>query len=294
MIHGPKSLYYYQNKYGRIQFYIKDDSDYELLIHKKYLKSIDDRMVSTENKEYLSQLSLYFEDCPTIHPVLMNTGYNKKSLEELFQFYYYTTKSDMTFQKKTEKFSMELGVVAGLSNTSIKFSGEYDYDYLNQAIFNQSHNVTFGLFLNVVLPRNNERFSIYNELIYTSFNLKSPSNVKNTILYNNTTFKYSYLKVMSMLRYRVPIGKLLGYINVGISNGLAFQETNYFNYGQSVEKIKPITKPRNYEQGYILGLGTNYKKYSFEFRFEKGNGFTQDVATTISTRYYLLLSYKLK
>ena len=85
---GDKSLYYYKTAEGKDNFYIKNDSVYDLLIFKKYLKNQEDKLLVTLDKKYIGQLSVYLSDCPNIRKKLMNTTYSLNSLERLFKFYY--------------------------------------------------------------------------------------------------------------------------------------------------------------------------------------------------------------
>ena len=49
------------NQDRKEQYYIKQDSTYELLIYKEYVKILEDKYVIIENKKYLGQLLLYLQ-----------------------------------------------------------------------------------------------------------------------------------------------------------------------------------------------------------------------------------------
>lgn len=301
MIQGSKSLYYYKGSNAKDQFYIKEDSSFNLLIYKRYLKKHEGTNVISVNKKYLGQLTFYFKDCPSIQSKLGNTKYNKKSIENLFLFYYDCTQSKVEFHKKTEKLSIEIGILAGVSLTSIKFRSD-DFDCLVNADFPLSVNFSAGLFLDVILPRNQRKWSIYNEIIFTSYkfddrHIDYENENKYTITY--TEIGYSYLKLINMLRFKYPVGNLFVYINAGISNGFAISETNYEKEESkyySIEKVKEgkaLNETRKYEQGLVFGLGTKFKKYSFEMRYEIGSGISTYSALKSSTnRYYFLFGYR--
>ena len=51
-----KSLFYYKNSFGRQNFYIKQDTGFNLLIYKSYLKQLDGKSVKTENRTYCEGL----------------------------------------------------------------------------------------------------------------------------------------------------------------------------------------------------------------------------------------------
>ncbi len=302
MIQGTKSLYYYKNRNANENFYIKQNDEFDLLKQKKYLvKDINGRNLLTENRKYIGQLRIYLNDCPSIQSKLMRTKYNKQSLEQLFGFYYDCTKTGIKFQKKTEKLLVETGVLAGLSISSLKFNGNY-YPFLVRIDFAKSYNFTTGLFLDVILPRNQRKLSIYNEFIIKSYKVEGryddfTSNNYYTI--NYIKIGYTYLKINTMFRYKQPVGKMFLYLNAGMSNGFAISETNNrkkeskFYSSHSTSDIKALPKTRKYEQGLIFGLGSTFKKYSFEIRYETGNGISDYTDLGSKTKsYYFLFGYR--
>ncbi|OFX32448.1 MAG: hypothetical protein A2W90_05595 [Bacteroidetes bacterium GWF2_42_66] len=299
IIKGEKSLYFYRNEVGKAQFYIKQDSSYVLLIYNKYLKEQDGKTGTAENRKYLGQLSFYFHDCPTIQSKLTSTGYTKKSMENLFLDYYNCAQSKLEFQKKTEKTIAEFGVFAGLSLTSLKFNA---IDYLMNADCDPSANLSAGLFFEVIPPRNQRKWSLNNELIFSSYKIKGLYNdyeSENRYTIYHTTIGLSYLKMNNMLRYKYPVGNLFVYLNAGISNGFAISEINTVKKESKIYSSERIDEDvilneiRKYEQGYILGLGTKYKRYSFEVRYENGNGMSvSSQLKSSSNRFYFLLGCK--
>jgi hypothetical protein len=63
---GTKNLYYYSDKRGKQHFYIGKAPDFELLIYKKYLKEGDREKIVVENRNFIGQLNIYLQDCPSI------------------------------------------------------------------------------------------------------------------------------------------------------------------------------------------------------------------------------------
>ncbi len=299
IIKGKKSLYFYKNKVGKDQFYIKHDSSYNLLVYNKFLKEQDGEKGIAVNKKYLGQLSSYFKDCPTIQSKIANTGYTKKSMENLFLDYYGCTQSKIEFQKKTEKTVAEFGVFAGLSLTSLKFNA---IDYLVNADCDPSANLSAGLFFEVTPPRNQKKWSLNNELMFSSYKIKGLYNdyeSENRYTIYHTIIGFSYLKMNNMLRYKYPVGNFSVYLNVGISNGYALSESNTVKkelkiyLSERIDESVIFNEIRKYEQGYIWGLGTKYEKYSFEVRYEAGNGMSvSSQLKSSSNRFYFLLGYK--
>jgi hypothetical protein len=303
MIQGSKCLYYYKNKLRETQLYIKKDSSFELLIYKKYLKEQDGKTVIAENRRFLGQLAVYLQDCPTFQSKLKGAKYSKESLERLFSYYYNCTKSEPEFQRKTPKAFTEVGILAGLSLTSLDFSGKGDsFPYILNANYHHSVNFSAGLFLDLILPRNQGKWSVCNEIAINSYELTGRYNeYVNENQYTNTYTKigYSYFKINNMLRFKYPVGGMFIYFNAGISNGFVISETNYMKeeskfYTQDIiAEGKALDETGKHELGYVLGLGAKYKKYLFEIRNEKGNGMSEYLDLTSRTnRYYFLLGYR--
>lgn len=303
LIRGKKELYYYKNKDGRENFYIKQGSAFELLVYKKYLKLQDGNNIIAENKQYQGQLGLYLNDCSTLHSRLKNTSYKENSLYSLFQYYNQCSPSDISFQKKPKNISTEIGVLAGTSLTSLKFSG-INFEYLINADYNSSINLASGLFFDLVLPRNQGKWSIYNELLFSTYNVTGRyEDYENENQYSTTTTEigYSYLKINNFVRFKYPVGPLFLYINGGMSNGFAISEKNYkkieskFYSTEKVVEESALNETRKYEQGFILGTGVKFKNYCFEIRAETGNGMSVYNALNSKTkRYYFLLGYRFK
>ena len=302
IIHGSKSLYSYTNKAGKYQFYIRQGSTYNLLIYKKYLVRTSTNCGIAENKEYINQLSAYLQDCPTIQPKLENTSYSLSGMEKLFLYYYACGQSKVEFQKKTEKTVVEFGVLAGVSLTSLKFDAVY---YLGEADFEPSMKASAGLFMEIILPRNQRKWSLNNELVFSSYESTGRyDDYGNNNIYVNPnvyhlTIGLSYLKMNNMVRYNYPVGNSIIYLNGGISNGFAISETNYlkkeFNRVSpgTVVEGKALEEIRKYEQGFILGVGAKYKRLSIELRHERGNGMSvSSRITSTVNRESLLLGYR--
>ncbi len=120
LLKGPKSLYFYSNRSGKDQFYIKTDSSFKLLTYKRYIKAnksdapleMRNSDIVTENKAYLGELTVYLYNCPTIQSKLKGITYSTESLKKLFQYYYSCTNSKIGFQQKNDKTKFDFGVIA--------------------------------------------------------------------------------------------------------------------------------------------------------------------------------------
>ena len=303
MINGVKSLYYYKNKSGREYFYIKEASEFKLLVQKKYLKmeKLKGKRVVFENKKYIGQLSIYFKDCALIQSKLKHTEYTKKSLEKLFNYYYDSNHLAVKFKHKTEKISVEIGVLLGASLSSLKFGGN-GVPYLIKTDFNKSFDPSAAFFFDLILPRNQGRLSICNELMLSSYNVEGEYNdFRNDVDYTiySTELGVTSFMINNMLRYKHPIGKTFIYVNTGISNSFSISETNklvkksVFSTFESIDKGLALSETRKHSLGFLIGLGTKYKAYSFEVRYEKAHGMSDYVnLSSTPKRIQFLLGYR--
>lgn len=307
LVKGPKSLYVYVDGTGKELFYIKNGSSYELLIYKKYVQeplkeeSTDGNNTANnkskyirENKRYTGQLRIYLQDCSSISSGIEKTSYTTKSMMVLFKSYYDKTKQVSNYQIKPEKIATEFGVLAGLTLSSLRFSLATSYVDLVNSNFKNSTAFTAGLFMNVVLPGCQGKWAINNELIYTSF--RFDSSVSGDLFTKNYSIGYSYIKLNNMVRFKYPVGKMSVFLDAGISNGIAISETNTmqrYTTENVYDPVPAIAETRKYEQGLIMGIGSGYKKYSFEFRVEKGNGMSvYSYLKTTTTREYFMFVYR--
>lgn len=314
LIQGNKSLYIYTTNQNKEQFYIKQDAKYELLIYQKYLKersavsglaatsgSTEDVVV--ENKRYQGQLAVYLQDCATIQSKLKKTSYTQQSLSKLFEFYYTETNQKSHHVREIEKMSLKVGIVSGLTLTTVKFSGESNtFVPLKSANFNTSANLSAAIFFDAVLPGGHLKWSLYNELAYSSYTIDgSYMDYVNEDSFKEYTFSIgaSYIKMNNLIRVKYPFQKSFLYVQAGFSNGLSFNETNskitestLFNT-VTVTEEKAMEETRNLESGLILGAGYTFKKYAIEFRHENSNGLsTYSTLKSATIRNSILFSYR--
>lgn len=192
--------------------------------------------------------------------------------------------------------------MTGISSTSLSFRSSRSFDILN-INFPNTYSVVAGVFADFILPRNERKWSIYNELLYSHYTVSEGfKDFTNENNYRNVEGElgYSYLKVNNMVRFRYPLGSFKVFANGGLSNGYAFKETNNkttvnkFHNSETIEEGKLLDKTRRYEQGLILGLGAIKGRLSGEFRYERGNGMSDYIYLGVRTdRFFLLANYRL-
>jgi hypothetical protein len=303
MFRGTKSLYSYVTKDEKDQFYIWQDTSCVLLIYKRYLveKGHYNKIYIAEKNNYTGQLSLYLHECQTINKYIENIQYQKNSLDNLFLHYSKCTAEEFDFHRKDDEPRFEVGLLGGLSLTNLKLSGT-GYDYLINAGYDLSANISAGIFFDFIRVRNQHKWSWCNEILFTRFKVEGQYYQyfnENNYTTTYTTIALLYQKWNSMVRYKFPAGKLFIFANAGVSNGIVMMGTNSmtqeikFYDMERTEDGNALTDTRFYELGFVAGIGTKFKKFSFETRFEIGNGFSDDDdLSAITNRYYFLLGYR--
>ena len=310
LIEGEKSLYYLKDEFGKEHYMIMQDTVFKSLLMKKYLVIVaekqhlllDERYFMITNEKYKSQLHEYFIDCPFLQKKINDTEYKTKSLVELFEDYYRCVNLPVLYQKPAEKLIAGFGLLAGLSFTKLKFSGEETALTLVSDNYPLSFYPTIALYFNLILTRTLKKWSICNELLYSNYKVKGINEEyisQNQYSITNSTIGYSYIKLNNIFRYSFTFKNKSLFVNCGLSKGLAISETNYANQRQvyyTIEHIydkQAVSYVRIHEEGLIFGLGCKHKNYSLELRYERGNGMS-DVIGLNSTvnRFFLLGGYR--
>jgi hypothetical protein len=287
LVRGGKSLYYLKDSEGREQFYVELDNRYELLIYHKYLKNLSGSgdiagaKSLAEDKRYIGQLSYYLKDCPDIQSGLRNLEYSKQGMVKLFKQYYKCTDANVEYEKKSDETRAEFGFFAGLSLTALKFEGPESFNEVTQADFPVSYNMALGVSFNKKLARNLGRFSVHNEIIFSSYKTSTvytEYSSENRYVNNNLSIGGTYIKLNNMFQYSFPVKAVSIMLRMGISNGWNLHEINE-NIVESVfySTKTTVTEPalegtKKYAFGVLGGVGCSYKRISLEIRYEQSGG----------------------
>lgn len=317
VMRGAKNLFFYKDKNSKEHFFYNENSVFVLLKFKEYIGYLDGQskilvsgnVISTNNaggkivftnNEYKTQLLYYLADCPSLKKEIKKLTYVRSSLEKIFKIYYACTGATTVVQNNEEKIKAKFGFVGGISITKLSFKSDI-FPELTNANFRTSINPTFGVFADLVLPRNQGRWSINNEIIYSAYKTngsytKYKSAVDNEIF--ESEIAISYLKINSMARFKYPYKKISLFANLGISTGIVLSEVNTklrtLNKFGAVryERSEAIPEIKKNEFGFIGGVGLRYKQFSFETRLERGDGMSNIVALRgIPNRTYFLMAY---
>ncbi|MGV3600286.1 MAG: outer membrane beta-barrel protein [Dyadobacter fermentans] len=299
---GPKSLFYLKDRDGKVQFYVSNKAErQQLLLNHRYLGG-PGNVVNVSH--YREQLKTFFSDCPGLVSDQRLLPYTQSSLSKVFDRYYEkcSVQPAAAVQSKRGSSAVQVGLVAGASGAQLSFEGPYDSEIVDSK-FPVSYRPTGGVFLNLLFPRLKQRFSLYNELAFTSFKssvVKQTTYSDNSYVKVTNTLGFGYIKLTNMIRYQFPVGNVNLFLNAGVTNGRALSIVNERKAEDRFQTSEPVVSKRSviagarkYEFGLIFGIGVNYKQFGLELRHESSDGMS--VYSTLKSdvkRNYLLLSYR--
>jgi len=224
LVQGSKSLYVYYGIKDKDQFFIKQDSSFELLLYKKYVTFDLSMRNVRELKKYVGQLIVYLSDCPTLFHKINQVSYKRGSLTSLFMKYLEESNQPIDYQKKAEKYMVKSGLVGGIALNTLRFSSS-TYAELVHANYEPSTSMTPGFFIEFIQARNQHKWSSYNEFLYAPTHFKGY--YEDPLYRYYTVFHLNYLKMTNLVRYQLPLKNIHLFINGGMSNGYFFGEKNY-------------------------------------------------------------------
>ncbi|NME71450.1 outer membrane beta-barrel protein [Flammeovirga aprica] len=301
LIDGPKSLYGLANKQGVENFYISNqNSNIELLKYKKVFVVKDGKDYQKELNHYRGQLLLFFDNEKWVNNILSKTAYKKMDLMSVFEKYYDIHKVENknlkeTYKAPDEKTKINIGVTAGVNFTNISIASTGSNSDIDMG---SSTSYTFGLSFEISPQIHLQRFTLYNELGYSSYEHNAQVKLGNTISssrFYDYDLSASMIQLTNLLRYKVYNQKQFKiFLNAGICNNFilnAKAERTRVENGSEPTDIFKGTK--SYLLGGVFGYGFSINRISFENRFEWNNGLADASRPKSSTtRIGLLVSYQ--
>lgn len=281
VIDGIKPLYVYRKAIFE-QFYIKNDSAFELLIYKKYKVTTTDKTrnyqwhsitETFENIKYQEQLNDYFKDCPYLKSKTNKTPYRLKSFEKLFHDYYVCTGEDYKSLTPVKNISLKFGAVAGLSFTSVHFD-VFEFENIKTTNF---LTYPFGISFEIGRPVSLPRWTFYNEYTYVSpYLLENRERIEKETGYTDihTSYRFHSGKLINIIRYNMIDDKIKLFGSIGLSTEIYKGNLTKIYDGVilSTKIHDEITVLRKWRaMRMVAGIGLRYSKFTFEARFEPGN-----------------------
>jgi hypothetical protein len=293
LVEGDKSLYSHEDSNKGINYYIKQNEKYLILVYKS-----SENLKREENK-FKGQLLYYLMDCSSIKSIVNSSSYNTLSLVNVFKKYYECI-GVTAYHTSKKRIKIEKGIFIGASISSLTFDHNKSYPYLTSK-YESSTDITFGVYLEVFVNKN-KGWSVYNEIQYYSYKTSNQYlDIENENIYTaiDTKISHSFIKINNLARYNLPMANQSMYFNIGITNGFVITEENFRRTDHNVFSTQLIHNdiaipfPTNHEFGGVLGVGTKFNKLSVEARYETTNGVSSQGPISKSNKFYFLIGYSI-
>jgi len=266
LIDGKAKLYSYQDSNIIRYFYSTENIETEQLVYKKYNISKYSTKKVAENDLYKFQLSSAFKS-KDLDKSTNKLQYREKDLIDYFEKYNaYNGTADTNVDKKEKKDLINLTVKAGLDNSSLSIQNSRIDD--RSVDFDNKIGLRFGAELEYILPFNQNKWSIFMEPMYQSYE------VEKTIESNaisggelDVSAEYNSVEIPLGIRYYFFLSEnsklflsAAHIIDISSKSIVEYTRPN----GKSFVKLDSDTR-----SNFSVGLGYKYNdKISVEFRIQ--------------------------
>jgi hypothetical protein len=275
LIEGKVNLFLYEDGNLRRFFFQNENQPIEQLIFKTFLVNPN---LAKKNNQFKQQLSNALKSESLDNEMFEKLQYRENQLTDLLILFH--EKENLQFKRYLQKRSanfFNINVRPRIVTSSLSFnntsSSIYYMNYDNQI------NLSLGVEFEVVLPFNNNKWSIFLEPTYQSFSdekIQNPQSgsspeIKHTVKYSSIDFHlglryYSFLNEDSKLFFN--LAAVPNYVMDGkyeIINSTSFYSNTVYSFDLSIT--------------FNASIGIGYKfmdRYSVEFRYNTPRGLTDN------------------
>ncbi|QKX03573.1 hypothetical protein HN014_01135 [Aquimarina sp. TRL1] len=276
LMKGKASLYLFREGNLNLYFFKKENNDIEQLIYKEYLIRLSDNTLNSRKvgvNNYFRQQLLNTLNCPDINEKdAANLDYKKKELVRYFLKYNRCKNEGFTYElaDKIEKWDVNITVRPRISIPSISIE-DRNY-YLQNSTkaseledFDTGVRFQFGVETEFVFPFYKNKWSIFLEPIYQSYQSEAKETRTNVLGTQNRKYALNYTSI------EVPIGlRHYMYLNDQSSFFVSGAFVTDFDFNSSYKEIineRVIRETKvNSRSNIVVGLGYKYDRYSLEAR----------------------------
>ncbi|MEO6166390.1 MAG: hypothetical protein ABIO46_06815 [Chitinophagales bacterium] len=303
VVMGKIGLYYARDLNDRLHLFVqKDGGVIKELKYKKYY--LDERVVADYRNEitrraimanqiYKEQLTNLMADCPPVATGIVSRplAYSKNDIMKLVIEYNRCKSSRTSYKEEKEAWRFEIRGHVGVNYSGLKFKSTTN-TYVGDSDFENTLGYAFGLSMNSVLPRTNESWGFFNQLIIRDFNSQGVSGTAEFKEQRPVKMDLLYAKLGTMVRYQFTASAVQPFLEAGITNGIALKSANLESDSSGITS-NFIQFFRNYEQGLLFGTGIRWKNVSWDVQLEFSNAMSgySDVKSAFTT-LYVTMGYK--
>lgn len=245
LLTGQLNLYEYIDEDRKLHIVLETrEKEFIDLINLKYLQE----GAAATIPKYRNQLKRQLNDCQLLFGKIDKMAYKLSSIRKLIKEYHECIGAEIEYESLLEGIGRETSILGGISIAN--------HFIRNSRSKNESLNLSLGVRIEHILPRNHKVWSII-----TGIDLRSY--VAPLSIYREGEKRLDYLRLNIGAKRIFSNRALKWYGNFGVTNSLLI--------------AKPVSAMRSFEQAAFVGLGVSRNKFSLEAIYEISNGYSSDI-----------------
>jgi len=276
LIEGKASLYHFYENGVEKFFYATDKKEVEQLVFLSYLADIDDMRLLKEkgrddvipnstilyDRTYRKQLNENV-NCGNSRDEISKLGYSKTTLENFFKKYNECENSEFKKFESGNKstFRLKASLINNFNSSELNKFNSNAYS----TNFGSTLSFAFGFEAELILPFNNNKWSVIIEPSYNSYKDSETLYNQWSLAINNqeVEIKYDYIQIPIGIRHYFYLNDNSSIFINALYNAKLKMGDSGVKYSYTTSANSEIFPTLN---NFAFGIGFNYKKYSIESR----------------------------
>ncbi|MEL7122607.1 MAG: hypothetical protein AAFO07_24385 [Bacteroidota bacterium] len=299
LVKGKATLYRYNSDF----FIEKNDSIFKQLVNEVSIEYTELGYREKQSNRHIGVLTYLFSDCPKVKKKAQTVQLKEKALVNLTKAYNDCfNEPSIVFLEDKPWIKANVGLSPGTNFSSLTIDeaienedlGFFSSDLGNATAF------SIGAFVDISVPRINDRISIHTAVQYVSANFEG-SRTRSNRFFNfsyETTTELEQLRIPVGIKYTFPEKKVTPYFAVGVMNNINLK-TNTVSVvererivNNSIQNFEESTDLDTTIPGFWAGIGIkktikNTLNGFLELRFERSTGFVGEERFQRQFRYEL-------
>jgi hypothetical protein len=298
LVNGPVKLLVFGDAHNREHFALMEKDSVTQLVRKvTYIHDTEsgDHGKLKTHYFYRQQLANLTAGCVP-QQKLLRLGYSEAEIRKILQQYVACRYpgEQVVLRKEDRQLRTTVGIMGGGSLNFTEFTGTHplaDGKYASKAT------PVLGIFLDIPISRNRQKFSWNNELVYTSRAFTSDF-MRNGLRYN-VDVNLQYVQIQTMVKYTYPKGNIRPYVNAGVAGAISIGGKDDLKRYTEVSSAPMVTEKaldggREFMLPLMAGIGVRYNKLHAEVRWVLPHNISPFLALNSNiTSAQLLLRYTL-
>lgn len=269
----------------------------------KDVRSVKKDTLITQSLLFRQQIAQILSEFPPRPSDIKNLPYRAQSISKLvndYNRYFSNDYKTNVINSSLDRLKIKFGVNAGYisSTLGVVVNGSFSNDIFNL----KGNGYGVGATVQYILPRMRKKWSIVNDLVFSSIQLKGyEETTLNNLTITTSEFDISNFRIYTQVRYRVlSLNNWDLFVNAGIFHSFLIKAENSFSQtspdfpssNRSGVIIKEeVLRPVKY--GIVAGLGVKLNgKFQLESRIDRQSGLSQAIGiSSLLTNFRIMGTY---